>query len=509
MMDEAERTKTTTSTSDEFAAHGVPVEYNSSDNDSTSSNSSNNSGDLERTREEESTSIVSLSPKQKKNRKKFLPAEVISLDALPPSGEREKKYFNFRCFSLTLFIIAIIAPLVVISVSFFRDQFSDPLNNFSSANDLSLASRTQRPTPVISESPSQIPTPLSSTTPSTTPSVYPSLYPTSYPSTTPSLYPSLQPSQIPSTSQIPSSIPSVVPTLSHSPTSSPTISLAPSSYPSSSPSLQPSVPPTMEPTVIHSSAPSVSVHPSSEPSSMPSISPTVTPVETIFYVMGDTPYDSGDANKLKKQMDRLPSDAEFVVHVGDINRVTVSNCRRSWYSMVSSILQRSHAPVFIVLGDNDYGDCPSKRSALRDWKRYFLHFDREHWDHDFAVQYQEKRKENMAFFHKDILYLFINIVGGGRDSDWDDIHDDDADWTREQFDIYGDQMRGCVIFGHADPSNSHKDYFRKIYDYTRDFKDQNRECLYIHGDGHRYERKYLGGGMDMIQVNQGKLFHHS
>lgn len=78
--------------------------------------------------------------------------------------------------------------------------------------------------------------------------------------------------------------------------------------------------------------------------------------ETIFYAIGDVPYDSQQAVILKEQMLNLASDCEFVIHVGDIRHGgdEKPECRREEYQLASDLLRLSPVPVFIIIGDNDW-----------------------------------------------------------------------------------------------------------------------------------------------------------
>ena len=86
------------------------------------------------------------------------------------------------------------------------------------------------------------------------------------------------------------------------------------------------------------------------------------PTSVTFYVVGDAPYDNSQAVLLKKYMSEIPSDAQFVVHVGDMrwpgwnqNKV----CSSEEYGRITDImLQCQHAPIFMLVGDNDIYDCP-------------------------------------------------------------------------------------------------------------------------------------------------------
>lgn len=67
---------------------------------------------------------------------------------------------------------------------------------------------------------------------------------------------------------------------------------------------------------------------------------------TIFYAIGDAPYDNAEAAKLKDQMMNLPKDAEFVVHVGDFT--TNNDCPINEYKRAVSSLKVSPVPVFVI-----------------------------------------------------------------------------------------------------------------------------------------------------------------
>ena len=60
-----------------------------------------------------------------------------------------------------------------------------------------------------------------------------------------------------------------------------------------------------------------------------------------------------------------------------------------------------------------------------------------------------------------------------------------------------------VILGHARPNNNHDDFFDPLKKVVRKF---DRPVLYLHGDGHKWERKKSFRGLKnfvRIQVTQG------
>ena len=70
-----------------------------------------------------------------------------------------------------------------------------------------------------------------------------------------------------------------------------------------------------------------------------------------FYVIGDVPYSTSESIELEQQILSLPSDAEFLIHVGDIRSARDGRkCEIDEYHEVAEILKLSNVPVFIVLG---------------------------------------------------------------------------------------------------------------------------------------------------------------
>jgi len=162
-------------------------------------------------------------------------------------------------------------------------------------------------------------------------------------------------------------------------------SVAPSSVPTQSVFAMPSQMPSLAPSEAFSSPTStptgIAIVTLTDPSTnQPTPGPTTKPVSlpttpasivkftaqiTTLCVIGDVPYTNQQAKDLKRQIMELPKDCEFLVHVGDLRYAGTNRpCRRNDYSSVASTLQLSHAPVFVLLGDNDYNDCPNPDEGL-------------------------------------------------------------------------------------------------------------------------------------------------
>jgi hypothetical protein len=163
---------------------------------------------------------------------------------------------------------------------------------------------------------------------------------------------------------------------------------------------------------------------------------------TRFYAIGDVPYTQREATELITQIDELEDDAEFLIHVGDIRTArNKTQCTIQEYYEVADILNKSHAPVFIILGgksscrdrrqrktifipdvpisietiflplDNEWNDCANVDEGFEQWMTVFGKFE-EQWDHSFEVTRHEERPENFSFLSKRTLFFGLNIVGG-------------------------------------------------------------------------------------------------
>jgi len=360
-----------------------------------------------------------------------------------------------------------------------------------------------------------------SISPSTILSLIPSVHPTNFPSSTPSTYHSAYPSAYPSS--FPSKMASEKP--------SSTLSSKPSQEPTSLLSQMPS----LFPTVISSVAPSLSIQPTTSltPSSFPTQTPThesFLPEATAFYAMGDIPYSTNEAKLLLNQMSDLsPDGVDFMVHVGDMTKASGSlGCSPEWFEMVDRVMSFSPVPIFPVIGDNDVADCDNPSQALQYWKLTFLKYHEKYWDHTFHVRYQKEREENMAFYHKGILYIFVHIIGTPKyyntgndekdrlmEEEWKERHSDNWKWTKHNIEKYLAEpaslrtstkknkynARGVVVLGHARPRTIHNDYFNPLEDIAD--KYENIPFIYIHGDGHTFDKSNLSKKIQSIQVEQG------
>jgi predicted phosphodiesterase len=216
----------------------------------------------------------------------------------------------------------------------------------------------------------------------------------------------------------------------------------------------------------------------------------VSSTTTTFCAIGDAPYTSTQAKQLKSQLkNKIPSDCEFVIHIGDIRYGGGSNaCTLSEFQAVAAILKFSPKTVFMVKGDNEYNDCSNINSATTYWQQVFGYFE-QHWSSSFSVTRPSSRPENFSFTNRGALIIGLNIVGSPvqSTSEWKDRLSSEFTWTRTLIRDYRNAISGTgrvVIFGHANPNSDHDEFFIPLQAFIQDELKNSIPILYLHGDGH-------------------------
>jgi hypothetical protein len=305
----------------------------------------------------------------------------------------------------------------------------------------------------------------------------------------------------------PTESPIAGPTLSPSITQNPLPSPSPAPPPTPLPTLAspaPTMHPTSQPTNVPTRSPTRS--PTKAPTRLPTLRPTLSPTAnarigtsdqtlTTFYAIADAPYDQNEARQLPIQIRALPSDAEFLVHLGDIRSARNGGpCKLYEYTDVATILRQSPVPVFIVVGDNEYNDCTNVNAAFGHWNSTFRDFENQ-WDHSFGVIRPADHEECFAFFHKKTLFIGLNLVGGRVQSsgEWQRRLSWQVQWTKSLILQYT-QANAVVILGHANPTVDHSDFFTPLKQFIQNRLMNRIPILYMNGDAHawHYEPKFFG-----------------
>ena len=200
-----------------------------------------------------------------------------------------------------------------------------------------------------------------------------------------------------------------------------------------------------------------------------------------FYVTADVPYDASQEDKIIRDMETIPGDADFVVHLGNIQDAFVTMCPQQAYISARAILRKSIAPVFVLPGPHDWTNCPNPTLAMKDWTNQLGYFER-HFVHSFGVTHQLGNEENFGFLDKGVLFMGIHLVGGrkGDKEEWRVRHAKNVRWVEEQLaQVPKEKYRALVLLANARPSELHDDFFSQIMD---DVSALGKPVLYIHAN---------------------------
>lgn len=252
-----------------------------------------------------------------------------------------------------------------------------------------------------------------------------------------------------------------------------------------------------------------------------------------FYVMGDVPYADWEELMLGTQMGQMSANlargAEFVVHVGDMQKAQRTNCALGHFYQVANILLQGPLPTFVEIGDNDYLDCANPTEAFQNYKTVFVDFE-NNWNHsltvdrwkveepvplEFDVTRQVENPEMFAFMEDGILFLGYTLLNMNLDQGElpDDLFyqrlADSKYWVAKQLSANKQNgIRGVVMFSHAMVSPDIRPFF---VDLKTIFTDAGvyAPVLYIHGDGHDFKiNTELGQNLGWpqltrVEVDQG------
>jgi predicted phosphodiesterase len=221
---------------------------------------------------------------------------------------------------------------------------------------------------------------------------------------------------------------------------------------------------------------------------------------TTFCLIADAPYTSAQRVKLKRQVQNMDSECEFVVHLGDFRDArNFDKCLKQSYTNASLIMRQSDKPVIMVMGDNEYNDCRSPNVGLGYWHDTFDGFLQEYWpDNDLDVSSQSGRIENVYFIRKQTLFIALNLVGGRiHDSEeWNKRLTGNFQWTKsliEEHVFAQGEANLVVVMGHADNFANTRPFFNNMRDYIENELENTVPILHLNGDTHywKYQSNYL------------------
>jgi hypothetical protein len=286
--------------------------------------------------------------------------------------------------------------------------------------------------------------------------------------------------------------------------------------------------------------------PTAAPTTSPTEAPTTSPTEAAtevqrtdplsFYVMGDIPYTEEEAVVLVDQLANMTLNlmpgASFLVHVGDMMKGKQTLCLESYYLTVRNILFQSPLPAFVLMGDNDYLDCPYPEQAWSYYLNAFVDFEQEwstvlptgvpllnvtRWTDEVAVvgNFTTARPEMFKFVEDGILFMSLTVMnmpdGVAPDALFYERVDHSKTWAETAlYEMGSSQLRGVVMFAHGLIGDALIPFFGELKDIFYAY-NVDVPTLYVHGDGHQFHiglnmgQQFNWSSFIDIQVEQGAL----
>ena len=223
-----------------------------------------------------------------------------------------------------------------------------------------------------------------------------------------------------------------------------------------------------------------------------------------FYLMGDIPYANWEEEMLEKQIANITNHrvdhSVFTVHVGDIQKAHRTNCEKTYYQKIRSILLQNSLPTVVLPGDNDWYDCGSREESWKYFKHYFNNLETQ-WETlptgvpRLDIQRWDRHPEYFVFEHERILFVSIHLIHGDPEDEAPGVFDKRTErsisWVNQNvkrsFNETPD-IRGVIILGHSLRSPWTRPFFEGI---AGTFVNSTRRAkipvLYLHGDGHKWE----------------------
>jgi Calcineurin-like phosphoesterase len=182
-----------------------------------------------------------------------------------------------------------------------------------------------------------------------------------------------------------------------------------------------------------------------------------------FYATSDTPFGMDDEEKLAKDLHKIPNDAEFVMHLGNMQDAGVSLCPETHAAEAASILKKSPVPVMVIPGEHDWVKCPRQDDAYTRWMAAFGTFDQE-FARTMAYARSASHPEVYVVLHKGVLFFGLHLVNGRvEDTDMlDFLNEDMKAFFIGMLIEYQDQYRAVVIMGNARPGPRQKAFFDSV-----------------------------------------------
>ncbi len=246
-------------------------------------------------------------------------------------------------------------------------------------------------------------------------------------------------------------------------------------------------------------------------------------MDVTFYVTSNTPFGYGNSEQqISTDLANIPSDAEFVAHLGNLQDSSTGMCPPARFPEVASLLNRSPVPVYVVPGEHDWVRCPDQMTSFARWLDAFATHDAFEEAVGFNTAQSagefDRPKSNPDIFsklHHGVLFFGLHLVSGHvtEGPEVQAFRDEKmAVFVRGTLDRLKGDYRTVVLLGNARPGPQQQNFFDSI---REDLKKARVPVAYVHSHsgfgetehypfGEKKSRKDVLSGMVAIQAASGQ-----
>lgn len=222
-----------------------------------------------------------------------------------------------------------------------------------------------------------------------------------------------------------------------------------------------------------------------------------------FVAVGDIPYDATMIAEFARSIEQIAkSDAKFVLHVGDI-KARKEPCERDVYQLRADLYGGCALPFIVLVGDNEFNDCPDPTAALGLFRDLFCADDWSQGRRTTALERQSRVQprfeypEQVRWKESGVHFIGLNVVGSANNrnvtQEWRARTDAGLAWLDRGFSnaVEEDALAVVVAF-HANPfggktDGTYPEPFAPIMNALVEESDAfDKPVLLIHGDSHYY-----------------------
>eukprot|EP00535_Pseudo-nitzschia_heimii_P003280 CAMPEP_0197180034 /NCGR_PEP_ID=MMETSP1423-20130617/4793_1 /TAXON_ID=476441 /ORGANISM="Pseudo-nitzschia heimii, Strain UNC1101" /LENGTH=775 /DNA_ID=CAMNT_0042630053 /DNA_START=110 /DNA_END=2437 /DNA_ORIENTATION=+ len=219
-------------------------------------------------------------------------------------------------------------------------------------------------------------------------------------------------------------------------------------------------------------------------------------LEVTFYATSNTPFGYGTTEEqLKQDLLNIPSDAELITHLGNLQDSSVGMCPAARMGEVASLLHgQAPVPIFVVPGEHDWIRCPNQMSAFARWLTAFGTTEAMEQANSLVpggsaaaasagdFERPKSTPEIFSKLHHGVLFFGLHLVSGivteGKGMEMQTLRDDKmAIYVRGTLDRLQGEYRAIVLLGNARPGPQQRYFFNSI---KQDLSNAKVPTAYVH-----------------------------